>query len=92
MIFKAKEVLEALRGEETINELAKQYQVHPLMITKWKKHAVSLLPTLFYRKGGKVKAGSVINLVRICNQNARRRASELAFKSRPNRKVQNILK
>jgi transposase-like protein len=54
--FKAKAVLEAIRGEETINLLAKRYNVHPLMVTKWKKHAVSLLPTLFSRKEDKVNA------------------------------------
>lgn len=45
--FKAKVVLEALQGAETVNQIAKRYRIHPLMITKWKKHAVDLLPTLF---------------------------------------------
>jgi transposase len=47
---KAKAVLEAIRGEDTVNVIAKKYSVHPLMITKWKKHAVTLLPTLFSKK------------------------------------------
>lgn len=37
--LKAKVVLEALRGVDTANEIAKHYGVHPLMVTKWKKHA-----------------------------------------------------
>lgn len=45
--FKAKVVLKALSGESTTAEIAKQFGIHPLMITKWKKHAVSLLPSLF---------------------------------------------
>jgi transposase-like protein len=32
--FKAKVVLEALRGERTINELAADYGVHPRQITQ----------------------------------------------------------
>ena len=50
---KAKAVLEAIRGEDTVNVIAKKYSVHPLMITKWKKHAVALLPTLFSKKADK---------------------------------------
>jgi transposase len=50
---KAKAVIDAIRGEETINVIAKRYSVHPLLITKWKKHAVTLLPTLFSKKADK---------------------------------------
>jgi transposase len=38
--FKAKVVLEALRGERTITELAAAYGVHPLQITQWKRLAL----------------------------------------------------
>ncbi len=38
--FKAKVVLEALRGERTINELAAEYGVHPMQITQWKRVAL----------------------------------------------------
>ena len=44
--FKAKVVLEALRGERTINEIAADSGVHPLQITPWKKVALEGLPTL----------------------------------------------
>ena len=43
--FKAKVVLEALRGERTIHEIAADDGVHPVQITPWKKVALEGLPT-----------------------------------------------
>lgn len=37
--FKAKVALDALTGELTLSELASKYNVHPNIITKWKKQA-----------------------------------------------------
>jgi transposase-like protein len=44
--LKAKVVLEALRGERTINELAAEYGVHPMQIPQWKRGAMDELPQL----------------------------------------------
>lgn len=35
--FKAKIAIEAIKESKTISELAQLYQVHPNMITRWKK-------------------------------------------------------
>jgi transposase len=37
--FKAKVALEALRGDQTLAELAARHGVHPNLITKWKRQA-----------------------------------------------------
>ena len=38
--FKAKVALEAIKGEQTISELASRYGLHPNMITNWKRQAI----------------------------------------------------
>lgn len=45
--FKAKVALEAVRGKLTINELSKQFSVHPRQIAKWKKQFLENLPQIF---------------------------------------------
>jgi len=50
--FKAKVVLEALRGERTLNEIAADYGVHPLQITQWKKVALEALPQVLSSRRG----------------------------------------
>ncbi len=45
--FKAKVALEAVRGKLTINQIAKQFEVHPNQISKWKKHFLESLPQIF---------------------------------------------
>lgn len=49
--FKAKVVLEALRERETIEALAKRYELHPNQISAWKKEAAANLKHLFERGG-----------------------------------------
>jgi transposase len=45
--FKAKVALEAIRGEQTINELASHYELHPNMITNWKRQAIDNMAAAF---------------------------------------------
>lgn len=45
--FKAKVALEAIRGEQTIQELGVRYDVHPNMITAWKRQAIDNMAAAF---------------------------------------------
>lgn len=47
--FKAKVALEAARGEFTLAELAKRYDVHPNQITQWKTQLVERMAEVFER-------------------------------------------
>jgi transposase len=45
--FKAQVAIEALRERETLAELAKRYEVHPNMISKWKQEFVERSSEIF---------------------------------------------
>ena len=45
--FKAKVALDAVREVKTLNELASEYGVHPMQISKWKRQLLSALPSVF---------------------------------------------
>jgi transposase-like protein len=53
--FKAKVALEAIKGYKSLNELAREYQVHPNAIGNWKKEVLENLPELFDKKRGPKK-------------------------------------
>lgn len=48
--IKAKAALEAYKGENTIAEIAAKYQVHPNMVTKWKRELMDRAAAIFDRK------------------------------------------
>jgi transposase-like protein len=47
--LKAKIVIEALRETKTVAELASEHQIHPNLISKWKRDALEGLPSFFDR-------------------------------------------
>jgi transposase len=45
--FKAKVVIEALKEKNTIEEIARKYELHPNQITLWKKEFLSKAANVF---------------------------------------------
>lgn len=45
--YKAKAVLETIKGQRTLNEIAGELEVHPIQLGNWKKQAVDGLATIF---------------------------------------------
>jgi transposase-like protein len=50
--FKAEVVLEVLRGEKSLAQIASEREVHPAMLVRWRKAAVEGLPGLFAHDDG----------------------------------------
>ena len=47
--FKAKVAITAIKGQQTLNEIATSYGVHPNQVTHWKGQALGAIPDLFSR-------------------------------------------
>jgi transposase len=48
--FKAKVALEAIKGHDTVADLATRYGLHPTQIAAWKREAVEKLAQVFDEK------------------------------------------
>ncbi|MFT4783903.1 MAG: transposase [Paracoccaceae bacterium] len=55
--FKAKVALEALKGEETVSELASPFGVHPTMIHQWKRALLEGASGVFNRVSKRIGIG-----------------------------------
>lgn len=53
--FKAKLVLEVLRGNSTIQEIASANNLSPNLLTRWKSEAVKAFPALFENENSKLR-------------------------------------
>jgi len=45
--FKSKVALAAIKGQQTINEIASSFSVHPNQVMTWKKQALEAIPDSF---------------------------------------------
>lgn len=48
--FKKRVAIEALKEERTINEIAKEYSVHPVQVGQWKKALLDGAEAIFSRR------------------------------------------
>jgi len=53
--FKARVALEALKGVKSIQTIAKEYDLHPMQVSEWKRKLQESLPNAFERAGKKGK-------------------------------------
>ena len=49
--YKAKIVLEAIKGRKTINELAAEHGIHPNQISQWRTQLLEAAPSIFSERG-----------------------------------------
>lgn len=52
---KAKIVLEALREDQTINEIANKYGIGPQLLSRWKAEFIENMPIVFDKKASAVE-------------------------------------
>ena|SRR5271163_3488155 len=63
--FKAKVALDAIKGEQTLAELAAKHGIHQTMIAAWKRQAIEGLTSTFSGKAEAVQANSEAELSRL---------------------------
>ena len=54
--FKARVALEAIKGVKTIQEIAKEFDIHPVQVSDWKKTMAQNAPSVFGPGAGKTNA------------------------------------
>lgn len=57
--FKAKVALEAIKAQETINQLAARYEVHPHQVTQWKQQLLQQASAAFEQPAASNHNGDV---------------------------------
>jgi transposase len=49
--FKAKVALEAIKGQQTLAELAKKFEINQVVISRWKSEFLANMDTVFEKSG-----------------------------------------
>ena len=57
-VFKAKVALEALKGEQTVAEIATKHGLHPTLVNEWKRQLTDGASAVFEKGTGKVEKDS----------------------------------
>ncbi|WPL17306.1 Transposase [Thiorhodovibrio winogradskyi] len=66
--FKAKVGLEAVRGAKSITEIAREYDIHPMQVGRWKNAILEQACRLFECKRGPKKAAERSDQEQLCNE------------------------
>jgi transposase-like protein len=59
-VFKAKVALEAIKGEQSVIEIAERFDVHPAVITRWKRQLLEHAAAAFGETDEGTKEGPTI--------------------------------
>jgi transposase len=54
-VFKAKVALEALKGEQTVAEIAAKHGLHPTLVNEWKRQLADGASSVFEKGTGKAE-------------------------------------
>lgn len=66
--LKARAALAALKEDKTISEVASAYEVHPNMVSKWKRFVLAELPRLFSEHPSQSVAEAEVRETRLYEQ------------------------
>ena len=63
--FKAKVALEAIKGEQTVSELASRFEIHPSRVQAWKRELIEAGPELFEGVSGRHSDGQEVLIAQL---------------------------
>ncbi len=56
--FKVRVALETIKGMKTVSEIVKEFEIHPVMVGKWKNEMLDRMSELFETKNKKAEKES----------------------------------
>jgi transposase len=65
--FKARVALEALKGEKTLQQIAKDFDLHPVQVSDWKKKLLEGASGVFASSGSAAEGAMEESLEKVCD-------------------------